>query len=76
MRQDNGYAAARLARNLLKLDVPHTGTCGAQARDMTETTDRLTRIANRQILRATGDILFGLLYVGGGLGSFALLLCL
>lgn len=43
---------------------------------MTETTDRLTRVANRQNLRATGDILFGLLYVGVGLGNLAFLICL
>jgi hypothetical protein len=43
---------------------------------MIEKPDRLTRVANRQNLRATGDILFGLLYVSVGLGNLAFLIYL
>lgn len=41
---------------------------------MTKTQDRLTLVAERQNLRAIGDVLFSLLYVGVGLGNVALLL--
>lgn len=43
---------------------------------MTKSTDKLTRVANRQNLRATGDVVFGLLYVGVGLGNLVVLLTL
>jgi hypothetical protein len=43
---------------------------------MTKTKDRLSLVARRQNLRAKGDVVFGLLYVGVGLGNFALLLSL
>ncbi len=43
---------------------------------MTHSPDRLTRIANRQKLRAQGDLAFSLLYLGAGLGQFVLLLSL
>jgi hypothetical protein len=44
--------------------------------DMSQSQDRLTRIARRQNLRAKGDVVFSLLYVSVGLGNLALLLSL